>query len=1149
MDTSTPSSRVTHSNPLDPDTGEVELGTSIDDAVPTRGYSLPPLIALGGSAGSIQALQQFFAAMPADTGMVFVVVIHLSPDHESNLDKLLQRATTMPVVQVAEPTPIEVNHVYVIAPNRSLTVSEGWLNADELPTSHGKRVAVDILFRTMADSYGPHAIAVVLSGADGDGAIGVKRVKERGGLTVVQDPTEAEQPGMPRTALDTGMVDWILPVAVMRSRIVRFVEHEKQLRLPPEQPEPAAVAGIVEDELEAALRKVLAHLRTRTGHDFTTYKRATILRRIARRMQVNGVLAMPEYFDFLGTHPGETEALFHDLLISVTNFFRDSVAFEALERLIPELFANRDSSETIRVWVPACATGEEAYSIAMLLSEHAATLADPPMFQVFATDLDDRAIHVARAARYPATIEADVSPDRLRRFFNQDHGEFRIRRELRESVLFSLHDVLKDSPFSRLDLVSCRNLLIYLDERAKDRLLEIFRFALLPGGKLFLGISESIPADHQLFSSLDKRHRIYAARPTARTPLPSLGTAPSTIAMRARDKHASGPVLPTTDKKQQVFVPEMVGSEESQAPWTNAHARLLEQFGPPSILVNQLQEIVHISGNAGQFLHFASGEPSRDLLHAIHPDLRVELRALIYRAVSSGQAADSPAVPLGATGTPLTVTMTVTPVGAVLPDYLLVNFQVVSLDSGVVISAAAGSDEITRHLEREIERLKNQLRDLREENEASSEELKASNEELQAMNEELRSATEELETGREELQSVNEELTTVNTELKHNIEELGDANSDLHNLIGATALATIFLDRDLNITRFTPTAVGLFTLIRSDIGRPLTDLTHRLDYPALAHDAAEVLESLVPIEREVGEANGRWFLARWVPYRTLADNIAGVVLTLVDITARKQAEDRLVESRAELLVSLQETERARAAAEAATHAKDEFLAVLSHELRTPLNPVLLAAGVLQRIPELPPKAHDLVTIINRNVATEVHLIDDLLDVTRIAHGKLSLEMVELDAHQMISDAILVAESDIKARRQVLQVELTAESSTIMGDAARLQQAFWNLIKNAAKFTGAGERIVIKSIDDSGAILITVCDEGMGIDAETLPMIFEPFNQGRRQYGGQGGLGLGLAISRSIIEAHGGSIAVTSEGTGQGTTFSVRLPLKRQDSDA
>lgn len=873
------------------------LAEHTDDIVPNHGYRKTPVVGLGGSAGSIEALQAFFTTMPEQSGMAFVVVIHLSPDHESMLTELLQRCTRMKVVKVENTLTVQPGTVYVIPPGRLLQSQDGELKLAPIPDGRARHVVIDIFFRTLADSHGAHAAAVVLSGLDGDGAIGIKRIKERGGLTIAQDPDQAAHASMPRTAIDTGMVDWVLPVEDMPARLLSYFRLEQAVELPPEEVPPETAAAAKPDESE--LRDVLNFLRTRTGRDFANYKRATVLRRIGRRMQVNGVDNLAAYLNCLRTRPGECGALLQDLLISVTNFFRDPDCFAALEAHIPSLFAGKGPNDTVRVWVVACASGEEAYSVAMLLSEHARTLEAPPLIQVFATDLDEQAVRTARDAVYPAAIEADVSDERLVRFFLKEQKGYRVRRELREMVLFAVHDVLHDSPFSRLDLVSCRNLLIYLTRESQVRVLETLHFSLLPNGKLFLGSSESIDENSALFSVVDKKHRIYTRRANARVPL-SLPHAGAAIARAAEQNLSLAP--PVTAGRAFDFplaaglTLESLASpkrEVSRSGWADVHLQLLERLAPPSVLVNADHDIVHLSPSAGRFLQLAGGEPSRNLLRAVQPELRIEMRAALAQAAQEQREVVIPPATLPVAGGSVVTGVRVVPANEGGETLFLIIFEVQAAGGETREEKAARleADPLARHLDAEIERLKSHLRETAEHYEASAEELKASNEELQAMNEEMRAATEELETSREELQSINEELTTVNQELKAKVDELSGSNSDMQNLMDATRIATIFLDRELRITRFTPAAVSLFNLIPGDIGRPLTDMATQLDYPQLGDDARRVLERLVPIEREVGQSSGSWYLARLMPYRTVDDRIAGVVFTFIDITERKQAEE------------------------------------------------------------------------------------------------------------------------------------------------------------------------------------------------------------------------------------------------------------------
>ncbi len=875
------------------------LPDEMDDGMVYRDNEMLSIVGLGGSAGGIAALQDFFAAMPVDSGLAFVVILHLSPTHESALAEMLQRSTMMQVAVATDGATVQPNSVYVIPPGKFLASANGLLRLSNAEEHRGQRMAVDHFFRTLADTHGSQSLAVVLSGAGGDGALGLKRVKELGGLAIAQDPDEAQYPDMPRSAIATGVVDWVLGVKEMPAKLLAYVKRRRELNLPGEDgPHPSVAEELSCNEKEAALRDVLAFLHMRTGRDFSCYKRATIVRRIARRMHVNGLADLPGYLDCLRTHAGEAGALLQDLLISVTNFFRDPDSFSALESSIPELFKDKEAGDTVRVWVAACATGEEAYSIAILLCEYAAKLVGPPQIQIFATDLDEEVIREAREGLYPETIAADVSEERLRHFFIREQGGYRVRRAVRELVLFAPHDLLKDSPFSRLDLISCRNLLIYLNREAQSRAMDIFHFALRSSGRLFLGTSEAVEEGSPLFAVLDKKQRLYAKRPGPQR-LIAVPTGAGTFsrALAQHEPTRERPAVPgnITVENGQAALDQAV-TIDSGLPPGELHYRLIERFSPPSILVNSAHEIVHLSASAGRFLQFSGGEPTRNLMRTVHPMLRVELRAALYAAARTHTVATAFRVPFETGDERGLVDLRVTPAGDIAPDFLLVVIEEHPAveTAAVAIARDADADYAALHLERELVATKAQLRDMIEESEASTQELKASNEELQAMNEELRSATEELETSREELQSNNEELTTVNDELKSHVDQLAQSNNDLQNLMAATDIATVFLDRQLRIQRFTPSAKILFNFISTDLGRPLSDLCRLLDYPEIVADAERSLAQLQPVQREV-RAGEQWYIARTLPYRTADDHIVGVVLTFLDITEQKRGEERIAQ--------------------------------------------------------------------------------------------------------------------------------------------------------------------------------------------------------------------------------------------------------------
>jgi two-component system CheB/CheR fusion protein len=843
------------------------------------------LVGIGASAGGVDALLRFFEKMPSDTGLAFAVVLHTRPDHESHLAEVLQTKTRMPVSQVAEAVRVERNRVYCVPPDKRVSMSDGHIRLDDHAAGeNGHSAPIDLFFRELGHVYRDKAIAVVLSGAGADGSLGLGRVREEGGVSLAQDPSDAEHSSMPRNAIETGWVDFILPVASMAEKLVSLKGNAERIQLPP-------VERPARNFEEDALRELLALLRARTRHDFSSYKRSTLLRRIERRLQVTECEDVRAYLEHSRQHPEELHGLLRDLLISVTNFFRDPESFQRLEsEIVPRLFAGKGRGDHIRVWVSGCATGEEAYTLAMLLSEYAETLASPPSLQVFATDIDEDALANGRNGVYPNTIATDVSPERLKRFFVKEGRYYRVKRELREMVLFAPHNILRDSPFSKLNLVSCRNLLIYINRNMQERVLEIFHFALKPDGYLFLGSSESAEGVSDLFVPVDKKHRIF------------------------RREHDGGvfraaPAPPVAGRwearARAIPRPPLAGGQAEPFSYGELHYRMLEALAPPSVLVNADHDIVHLSEHVGRYLHVSGGEPTRNLLKVAHPDLRLELRSLLITASREGGVRSS-RVLVNIEGVQRSVRVSarqLDPLTA-MPGFTLVVFEESDSAHATAPDEEAGGttadapsalmlEPIVGHLEAELARTRNHLRATVEEYETSTEELKASNEELQAINEELRAASEELETGKEELQSVNEELSTLNAELREKVEEIGRANSDLHNLMASTRIATLFLDRSLRLKLYTPSAQELFNVIPGDIGRPLAHITHHLDYATLTEEAERVLRDLSPVEREVSTTEGRYYIARLLPYRTTDDKISGVVLTFTDIHARRLAEEAL----------------------------------------------------------------------------------------------------------------------------------------------------------------------------------------------------------------------------------------------------------------
>jgi two-component system, chemotaxis family, CheB/CheR fusion protein len=1057
------------------------------------------VVGIGASAGGLNALGKLFEAIPGDTGMAFVVVSHLAADADSHLADLLGTHTRLPVLRISDGLAMRRDHAYVSPPGFELELSDGQLRLVDPDPQRPAHAPIDRFFRALARERGRDAIAVLLSGAGADGTQGMKAIKEIGGLTMVQSPEEAEHDGMPRSAIATGLVDLVVAAAEIPSRLLDLAA------------EPNEVA--VDDDAELrrgpaadTLRDILTMVRVRTGHDFSGYKRGTLLRRLGRRMQVCQTATLSNYLDHVRDDPGELSALLRDFLISVTSFFRDPEMFAALERqVLPRLF--RDRRDAVRIWVAGCATGEEAYSVAMLAAEASAEAPGPVGVQIFATDIDEDALADARLGFYPETIGADLTRERLDRFFSRERRGYRVRKELREMLLFSPHNLLRDPPFSRLGLITCRNLLIYLNRDAQERVLGTFHFGLEPDGCLMLGSSESAEGAPSLFAPLDGKQRIYTRRPgSGHVRLP--------------------PVFPAA--RWPVHEPLVVSRDP--ATLGELHHKLVEHYAAPSVLINEDLDIVHLSENAGRYLTLAGGEPSRNLLRLIRPSLRLDLRSAIFAARQPGRGEETRRVKVDGEGGERIIDLKVRAIDD--PDaargMLLVLFDENGdgegpVNGGLPVGDGSDIEPVVRQLEEELQRTRLQLRATVEQYETSLEELKASNEELHAINEELRSATEELETSKEELQSVNEELTTVNCELKDKIDELSRSNSDLQNLIRSTDLGVLFLDRELHIKLFTPRIRDLFNVIPTDVGRPLGDITHRLDGCDLAAAARTVLANLQTVEQEVGSSRGDRFMMHASPYRSVEQRIEGVVITFVDITEIKKVE---------------------AALRAADRSKDEFLAMLSHELRNPLAPLRAALDIQRLAVNDPARIEHTRKVMERQVTHLIGLVEDLLDVSRITQGKLQLRRDHFRLGDVIQAAVDATRPFMESAGHQLEVTVAEGERWIDADFTRITQVLINLLENACKYTRTGGRIrlVGETIGAPEILRLRIIDNGMGIDAEMLPRVFDMFAQAASQKRQGGGLGIGLTLVRRLVEMHGGTVEARSDGPGRGSEFILQLPV-------
>jgi two-component system CheB/CheR fusion protein len=836
------------------------------------------IVGIGASAGGLEAFKSFFTNTPADTGMAFVLVQHLSPDYKSMLTELLGNVTEMGVVEATDGMEVKPNCVFIIPPDATLTILKGRLKVDRPAPPRDRRRPIDTFFQSLAEDQGENAICIILAGTGSDGTLGAAAIKEHGGLTLAQSEYDSHAlPGMPQSAAATGQVDDVLAVEAMPARIIAYHKHLTEVAGRKD-------AGGFRQDAASNLATIIGALRARSGHDFSEYKEKTLLRRLQRRMQVLQVETPAAYIERFRDQPEELDMLFRELLIGVTQFFRDPAAFEALaSEVIKGLVAGKGADDDIRVWVPGCSTGQEAYSLAILIREAMDTRRGGPKVQIFGTDIDDRAIALARLGRYRKPV-AGLSAERLDRWFTEERDDYCVPAEIREMCVFSTHSIIKHPPFSKLDLISCRNLLIYIDADMQDRVMRTFHYSLKPGGRLFLGSSESVTRATKLFSVKDKKHRIFERREVEEATLPDL----SGIGRRLEPSPT-----PTTLRSQ------------SDDRIDRVARRVTEKHNPPHVVVDGHDQIVRFSGAAMvQYVELASGAPSYALFDILRKALRPSARAALKEARATKVAVRQENVPIRIDGLARLVTLIAEPLAdqASEPGFVALIFQDVGVGGpgGLAVQMSGEATDVVKALEQELRTTRTQLQSTIDELEVANEELKSSNEEHQSVNEELQSSNEELETAKEEMQSVNEEVQTINSEMASKNEQLTTLNSDLKNLLESTEIATLFLDGQLRVKSFTPAVTDIFHLRDGDVGRPVTEIVSLLDYSEMQRDVKTVLRKLTPIEREVKlKETGATFVLRVRPYRTVENVIEGVVLTFVDISARHAADQALRQSEAQ----------------------------------------------------------------------------------------------------------------------------------------------------------------------------------------------------------------------------------------------------------
>ncbi len=1198
-----------------------------------------PVVGIGASAGGLEAFIEFFDVMPSDVGMAFVLVQHLSPDRESMVAEILAKHTKMSVVEVEDGMTVAPDHVYVIRPAHTMTLHRGKLHLGHALADPGHNRPVDDFFRSLAEEQRERSIAIIMSGMGSNGTAGAAEIKTVGGLVIAQDPESAKFPSMPRHLIESGNADFVLRPDEMPAVLQRYSAHAYVRG--------GQLAEAAERLDSKALTEILASLRVGTRRDFTGYKKPTVLRRIQRRMGLNQIESLADYASYLRLTPAEAPLLSDDLMIHVSGFFRDAEAWNALaERVIKPLIAGRSSDEGVRCWVTACSSGEEAYSLAMLITEAIEEFDKSLDVKIFATDMAERTLAKARAGLYPGGIEAQILPQRLNRFFDRDDSMYRIKKELREMVVFAPQNVIQDPPFSKLDICTCRNLLIYLEPDLQRRVLGLLHFGLRDGGALFLGGSETVAGFEEMFQPIDKRTRIFRRIGPAR--------------------HEGEFTFPRRDEPAVAAAPRNVVPRLSIAQLTQR--LLLARHAPAAVTVDREQRIVYFHGDTTAYLLQPSGEPTRDLLSVARDHVRGSIRAALQQATANNSRTACRDVSLETDEGRFRIEVVAEPLDLKLqPGYFLVSFhRLKELPPPVEVPSA---DRDVADLQSELNRVRDELQSTVEELQTTNEEMHASSEEAMSINEELQSTNEELETSKEELQSLNEELTTLNVQLQIKIEEHEALAADLNSLLSSTNIAVIFLDPQFRIRRYTPTVGDLIELIPSDVGRPLADLKLKFDDPTLLADCQAVLDKLTPAERQVATSSGKVYMRRVQPYRTTDNRIDGIVITFIDVSALNRAEtsQRQTESRfrqviegardfAMLLMDPQgkivtwnagaerllgwtrdeaigksasmiyvgddaeaqqgremekairdgraedetwhqrkdrtriwgsgvltalhddagqltgfvkvlrddtarrdaETDRdqllireqsARKEAEQASYVKDQFLARLSHELRTPLSSILTWSEMLQHGSMGPDETVEGLRVIERSALSQAQLLNDLLEVSRIASGKMRLERSETKLPALVRLAVEALKPIAEERGVTLEMNLQPDGCQLRADPDRLRQVVSNLLTNSVKFTPSGGRVTVAVSRTDDICEIRVTDTGQGIDPEFLPHIFTPFSQGdftmTRSYGG---LGLGLSISKELVELHGGTIEAHSEGAGRGATFIVRLPASMPASE-
>ena len=1074
-----------------------------------------PIVGIGASAGGLEALATLFEAMPVDTGAGFVVVVHLDRTHVSIMPELLQKHTMMPVSQIEDGMAVIPNNVFVIPPNQDVSILHGRLTLTELPQPRGTKLPIDQFLRSLAQDQGPNAVCIILSGTGNDGTVGIRAIKNAVGMVMVQDEQSAKFEGMPQSAAGTGLVDYVLPPADMPAQLMKYIRNMARSGTKGLGPFDAPIPGV--------LQKIFVILRSRTEHDFSTYKKNTVCRRIERRMNVHQIDNIEDYARFLQESDTEADILYKELLIGVTNFFRDREAFQVLETtILPKLLQEKPDDYAFRVWIPGCSTGEEAYSIAIVLHECMEQIGRHCRVQIFGTDIDDDAINVARSGLYPEAIEADVDPGRVGRYFTKENGGlYRVKKVIRETIVFAPQNVIKDPPFTKIDLICCRNLLIYLSAEMQRKLLAIFHYSLKSGGILFLGSSETIGTATDIFETEHGKWRIFSRKRLS----PGRLEFPLTTASLKERGPKTSRIDRSADESLSLHLAEMI---------------LQESNALPCVIINDSSDVVYIHGHTGRFLEPAEGMVSVNIVEMARRGLQAKLAVAIHQVAATKKAVVQKGLEVDHDDGKIIVNLTVKPI---VGKFSMRGLKMVAFEETVTPGKADGNNVEPQAGERNGKKaaeLEQELLYTRESLQNTIEELETSNEELMSINEELQSTNEELETSKEELQSLNEESTTVNAELQARNHELATINDDMKNLLDSTEIAIIFLDIDLQIRRATPQATEIVPIMAGDIGRPINQLASTLKRIDLEEYGRRVLTDRTVIEVEVESEIGRWYLLRARPYRTTSNVIDGVVMTFDDITESKERQAELKKNQEHLWQAQKMESIGRLAGGVA------------HDFNNLLTTIVGYSELIEEDQQLSESTKEQVREIRESADRATTLTRQLLAFSR----KQILKPQLIDLNKLVANLSKMLKRLIGEDIDLI-AKLNPNLGNIYADPGQIEQVLMNLVVNAKDAIRKGGTITIEtqhSYLDEGLrrefpeaipgnyVLLVVSDTGQGMTAETQEHIFEPFFTLK---GVGDGTGLGLATVHGVVSQSGGFVSVFSESK-RGATFKVYLP--RIDGD-